>query len=74
MGASGERSTDEADIRALLERWAKSVRARDYPAILAGHAGKLATGAIADAGATTGVTGAIGAAARLTPAPTPVIR
>lgn len=41
MGASVERSTDEVAIRALLERWAKAVRARDYPAILAGHAAEL---------------------------------
>ena len=41
MGASGERSADEADIRTLLERWAKAVRARDYPAILAGHAPEM---------------------------------
>jgi len=38
MDASGERSADGVNIRALLERWAKAVRARDYPAILAAHA------------------------------------
>ncbi|HET9157642.1 MAG TPA: nuclear transport factor 2 family protein [Myxococcaceae bacterium] len=38
MGASGERSADEVNIRALLERWAEAVRARDYPGILAAHA------------------------------------
>ena len=41
MGTSGERSADEGDIRALLERWAKAVRSRDYPAILAGHAPEM---------------------------------
>jgi uncharacterized protein (TIGR02246 family) len=41
MAASGERSTEEQNIRALLERWAKAVRARDYPAILAAHAAEI---------------------------------
>jgi len=41
MSASGESPADEQAIRALLERWAKAVRARDYPAILAGHAPDL---------------------------------
>ena len=41
MGTSGERSADEVKIRALLERWAKAVRSRDYPAILAGHAPEM---------------------------------
>jgi len=41
MGARADRSTDEVEIRALLERWAKAVRARDYPAILSGHAAEL---------------------------------
>ena len=41
MGASGERSADEANIRAVLERWAKAVRARDYPGILACHAPEM---------------------------------
>ena len=30
-------SDDETEIRALLERWAAAVRARDMPAILADH-------------------------------------
>ena len=37
MRESGERSTDEVLIRALLERRASAVRRRDYTAILAGH-------------------------------------
>ena len=41
MGVGAERSTDEAEIRILLERWAKAVRARDYPGILVGHAPEL---------------------------------
>jgi len=41
MGTRGERSADEANIRALLERWARAVRARDYPGILAGHAPEM---------------------------------
>ncbi|HEY3587947.1 MAG TPA: nuclear transport factor 2 family protein [Myxococcaceae bacterium] len=41
MGVSEERSADERNIRALLERWAKAVRGRDYPAILAAHAPDL---------------------------------
>jgi ketosteroid isomerase-like protein len=41
MGTSGERSADEVKIRALLERWAKAVRSRDYPGILAGHAPEM---------------------------------
>ena len=41
MGTSGQRSADEVKIHALLERWAKAVRSRDYPAILAGHAPEM---------------------------------
>lgn len=41
MGVSEESSADERNIRALLERWAKAVRARDYPGILAAHAPDL---------------------------------
>jgi ketosteroid isomerase-like protein len=41
MGVSEERAADERNIRTLLERWAKAVRARDYPAILTGHAADM---------------------------------
>ena len=35
MGASGK--TDEVAVRELIENWAKAVRAKDYPGILAHH-------------------------------------
>jgi len=41
MGVTEAGSSDEAEIRALLERWATAVRTRDYPAILASHAPEL---------------------------------
>jgi uncharacterized protein (TIGR02246 family) len=33
--------TDEADVRVLVERWAKAVRARDMEGILAGHSTEI---------------------------------
>jgi len=38
MSTKRAQSTGEADIRALLERWAKAVRDEDIDGIMAGHA------------------------------------
>jgi hypothetical protein len=37
MSVSNSRTTDEAAIRALLEDWARAVRAKDLKGILANH-------------------------------------
>jgi uncharacterized protein (TIGR02246 family) len=38
---SRPQKTDEAEVRALVERWAKAVRAKDMEEILARHSAKI---------------------------------
>ena len=41
MGAVGKRRPDEAAIRALIENWARAVRAKNFDGILAKHSNDI---------------------------------
>ena len=41
MIASSNRTTDEAEIRELVESWARAVRAKDFDGILANHSADM---------------------------------